>query len=854
MKRLLTILLALLMLVSTFAIPASAKQTTIKADGIDSSRNGGNLIIYTPNMGDTTGTNEWGYEVIIENNVAVRYNKGNSPIPKNGFVLSGHDENNEGTQKNMGTWIKENVAIGDYVYYTSDGVVTVSDQPISETVFYDLTQTIHGVNTVRGTNQLIIYNKVGSKTNTNDWGYEIVCTAGVVTAMGGNNNTVPYAKGSFVVSGHGDAVSWLQQNIKLGMTASYDESAKTVTFSYDESAVTKGMEMLIPALEEKFNAARARYDYVDYEAIEKAIDDLDSFVSSAVKTYKKDKDAKKLAEARLQAEAKADEASLLISESRTVGYRGVWIRPTDTSAAQVDETVQKLYDKGINMICIETLYDCTMIMPMPENSLFETNPKFRHFDLLKAYIDACHKRDMELHLWMPIYYVGDSGSSNLRYSLGKKKPEWLSVSNTGKYSHQLLDRGVEGAGLMMLDPSNEEASNYLLNTYKYILETYDVDGFQLDYIRYFNRNAEFDMGYTDEALDAFEAKYGVRPKYDMNASYWKDWVNFRCEYINNFVARVRKLIDETRPGVLLGADVVPDPTESVSVNYQNYYNWLENKWLDVLFPMSYGYGHEEDIKDQTDRCGETAFIAVGLGIFMNELEPTDMHDQAVYNDSIYTDGSVYFEASSYQKKLTGDYLMKGIYRNKAITPTFDIEKAAKAQLEYASNRIKLVLVEQDALSESAGNKIIGLLNDLANSCTDKDFDVEKYNAVKAEIEGSGAKKAAVNRMLDDLAIAIKGYTVLNKELDLSDIPDLPDVPDYNESTPDESTPDESDPEVSGEASVEASDTESTDVDESGSDENEDDSGDYTVIIIVAAVVVIVVAVAAVFLLKKKGKK
>ena len=172
------------------------------------------------------------------------------------------------------------------------------------------------------------------------------------------------------------------------MTASYDESAKTVTFSYDESAVTKGMEMLIPALEEKFNAARARYDYVDYEAIEKAIDDLDSFVSSAVKTYKKDKDAKKLAEARLQAEAKADEASLLISESRTVGYRGVWIRPTDTSAAQVDETVQKLYDKGINMICIETLYDCTMIMPMPENSLFETNPKFRHFDLLKAYIDA----------------------------------------------------------------------------------------------------------------------------------------------------------------------------------------------------------------------------------------------------------------------------------------------------------------------------------------------------------------------------------------------------------------------------------------------------------------------------------
>ena len=89
-----------------------------------------------------------------------------------------------------------------------------------------------------------------------------------------------------------------------------------------------------------------------------------------------------------------------------------------------------------------------------------------------------------------------------------------------------------------------------------------------------------------EALDAFEAKYGVRPQYDVKASYWNDWVQFRCDYINNFVARVRKLIDETRPGVLLGADVVPDPTKGVTHNYQNYFNWLENGWLDILFPKA----------------------------------------------------------------------------------------------------------------------------------------------------------------------------------------------------------------------------------------------------------------------------
>ena len=850
MKRILTLLLALAMLVTVFVIPVSAEKTTVKADGFDSVRGSGELIIYTPNMGDYTNTNQWGWEVIIENNVAVKLNHYNSAIPKNGFVLSGHDAKEDG--KNMGTWIKENIKVGDYVYYTNDGMITISDEPIAESVFYDLTHKINGFNSIRNTNTLIVYNKIGTYTGTNEWGYEVVCTGGVVTAMGGNNNQVPHTKGSFVVSGHGDAVTWIQNNVKLGMSVTYDEKTKIITFAYDESAVTRGMEMLAPALKELLKNAKARYDYLDYDAADKAIKDLEAFISSAVKAYKSDKDANKLAEAREQAENMATNAELLISESRTVQYRGAWIRPTETSVAEVKQMVKKLYDNGINMICIETLYSCTMIMPMPKGSLFETNPKFRHFDLLQAYIDACHELDMELHLWLPIYYVGDAGSNNIRYSLATKKPEWLSVSNTGKYSHQVNE---ELGGLMMIDPSNEEASNYLLNTYKYILETYDVDGFQLDYIRYYDRGSDYDMGYTKEALDAFEAKYGVRPKYDVNASYWNDWVQFRCDYINNFVARVRKLIDETRPGVLLGADVVPDPTKGVTHNYQNYYNWLENGWLDILFPMAYGYGYEEDILNQTNRCGDKAFISTGLGIFVTEFGPYDMQAQASYNNSISTDGVTFFEASAYLKKQTGEYLLKGVYRNKAITPTFDVEKAAKGQIEYAIGRIENVIVKQGALSSDKGAKIVGLLNELSATCTDKSFDVEKYNTVKAEIEKCGAKKAATERMLSDLAMSVKGYTVLNKELDLSDLPELPDEPDYSvdESQPDESVTDESKPEASDDVSADVSVEESNASDESEG-EDADEDGDYTVIIIVSVIAVIAVAAVAVFLLKKKGNK
>lgn len=835
LARAIAVILLIITVFPLFVFSASAKETTIKADAINGSRESGMLMIYTPEMGATTETNEWGYEVIIEDNVAVKYNKGNSAIPANGFVLSGHDEGEGG--KNMGTWIQENVKIGDYVYYSPDGVVTVSDEPVAENVFYELSQSIIGLNVVRQADSIVIYNKRGTRTGTNDWGYEVVCENGIVVSLGGNDNLVPNTDNAFVVSGHGAAVTWLQENAKLGMAVTYDQNKKTVTFSYNDDAAIAGMELCIGNLWASYNEALARYDYFNYTSAKAAIEELENTANTAKLDYKKTKDEVKLAASAKALEESALDVLLLISESKTVEYRGVWIRPTDTSAAQVDATVQSLYDQGINMICVETLYDCTMIMPMPEDSLFETNPKFKKFDMLQAYIDSCHKRGMELHLWMPIFYVGDAGSLNARFSVGRKKPEWLSVSDTGKYSYEI---NSELGKLMMIDPANEEACNYLLSTYKYILEKYDVDGFQLDYIRYFTREAGHDMGYNETALDAFEAKYGVRPKYDTKASYWNDWVKFRCNYVDSFVKRVRKLIDDVNPDVLLGADVVPDPTDSIDNNYQNYYTWLENKWIDILFPMSYGYGYEEDIAEQTERCGENSFIAVGLGIFMSELNPSDMQTQASYNTSVNADGSVYFEATAYSNKKTGEYLLKGVYREKAITPTFNILEAAKAQAEYMKGRINDIIVPLGGLTEENGNAVIKAVDDFASALTENGFDTEKYTAVTQAIAACNAEKAVADRLSADLKLIVKGYTVANKELDLSGVPEIPENPDYSDKPADTE---------SGNTSEEANASENSEESNGGSKGN-----NSTTIIIIICAVVVIACIVAILLISKKGKK
>ena len=802
--RALAVLLALLSVVPMLVFPSAAEPVTIKADGFNCVRGEGQLIIYTPDNGATTGTNQWGYEVIIENNVATKFSSGGAAIPANGFVLSGHDQTEGG--KRMGEWIKQNIQIGDYVYYNASGIVTVSDEPIEESLYYSLETTFDAINDVRYADTVVIYNEIGMLTGTNEWGYEIVCTAGVVTAMGDNNNRVPYDKGSFVVSAHGAKVEWFQTNVRLGMSASYDKNTKKLVFKYDEGSALSGVETLFKNSKALYDTAVDNYSYIDVKAAKSGLDKIESAIKKAKSAYEKSKDADALASACTNIEKQINDLNHILCESKTVEYRGVWIRPTQTSASEVDAYVQKLYDLGINTLCIETLYDSTMIMPMPKDSLFSTNPKFKHFDMLQSYIDSCHKRDMELHIWLPIYYVGDAGGSNKALSVASKKPEWLSVPNKGAP----LDNSN---GFMMLDPANKEASDFLLQSYKYILETYDIDGFQLDYIRYYDRSAEIDYGYSKTALDEFEEKYGVRPTYDTKASYWNDWVNFRSNYITQFVSRVKKLIGETRPDVLLGADVVPDPKDAKSKNYQDYMTWLENGWLDILFPMSYGYGHENSIKAQVDRAGDKAYVAVGLGIFMEELTPQIMEDQANYNNSVYADGSVYFEASAYIKKKTGECLLKGVYRNKAITPALDKAKAAKAKVEYTKGRINDVMISLKGISSANAGKVVSALDALSATFTDKDFSIAKYNAAVDAVNKADLKNAAKKVLLADLAWIIKAYSVSNKELDLSDIPEVPDEPIV-------------DPDVSGDTSEDTSEDTSSDASEDTSnDASEDSSND-----------------------------
>lgn len=743
--RICSLLIAVIMFIGMMPVSfsVSAGQKNIQATGINKERGEGALIYYDSTYGKTTNTNQWGYEVVVDkNNKVIKVGGYNNEIPEGGFVLSGH--NTDGEVK-KGKELQDNIKVGDYVYFDKNTlIITISDQPIKPSSFYTFTHTVSGTNITRYTDYMVIYNIRGARTGTNEWGYEVIVENGMVTAMGGNNNLVPNSENSFVVSGHGTSAEWLKSTVKLGMLVKYDSDSKTITFTYNAESALFNIETRINKIETELAEAKEKFRYIDYTAINERLDAVKDRFQTAKSNYSKSKNSDEVDKVCTELEDELIEINRLLAECRTVEYRGVWLRPKQTTAQQVDNYVQQLYDAGINLICIETLYDCTMIMPMPEDSLFSQNPKWKGFDMLEAFIESCHKRGMELYVWMPVYYVGHKNSANAKLSVATKKPEWMSVNNTGgNYSPD------DELYYQMLNPANPEVKEFLLKTYRYILENYNIDGFQLDYVRYWENTANCDFGYDEITLSAFEAKYGIRPVYDKNASYWNNWVAFRAAYVTDMVKSVRALIDEVRPSVLLGADVVPNIERAYNVVYQDYANWLKEGYLDILFPMSYGEGFEEQIAKQVERCGERAFITVGLGSFMDELNSEDLYRQTKTNQELKTDGSCFFEATSFFAKELGTLLTSGIYRNKAITPTLDKYAALAKSLEYAKGRVNDVILPFEGMTSDEANSVVSALDNAIKAANDKKGVGDALSALENAINALSNQNAK-QALLSDL--------------------------------------------------------------------------------------------------------
>ena len=281
------------------------------------------------------------------------------------------------------------------------------------------------------------------------------------------------------------------------------------------------------------------------------------------------------------------------SQPRQPEIRAIWLDRGTIVAAGSPQGLARVFDRlaasGINLVFMETVNAGYPIYPSEVAP--EQNPLTQGWDPLAAGVQLAHERGMELHAWVWTFAVGNVAHNRV---LGKPldfvgpvaslHPDWLNYNN-----HLRLTEA--SASKFFLDQANPEAREYLLRLFEEIVTRYDVDGLQLDYIRYPFQDIAggFSFGYGQAARQQFRQQTGVDPlTLTSRSNLWEDWLNFRLEQVNQFVATASRRLHDLRPELTLSVAVFPHPThERLLKIQQNWELWAKQGDIDLVVLMAY---------------------------------------------------------------------------------------------------------------------------------------------------------------------------------------------------------------------------------------------------------------------------
>ena len=439
---------------------------------------------------------------------------------------------------------------------------------------------------LRGSNQLVIYTPAfGYRTNTNEFGTEAIVVGDTVTSLSGADSLIP-ANG-FVISGHGAAKKWINENIMVGAKISIDVEKKTITayitsetFLYSAKEKVREVQTMMAYYVQNSNCYNQR----------KTEQNLNKAKDMINKAQRNGEDSQKYSSRAIEY---ANSAMSTVIPYDSSELKGVWIRPTYYDRKSIEQVLDNLCDAGINNIFIETYYHGKTIFPsqtMEKYGFIKQYEDYVGFDPLRIWIMEAHRRGIKVHIWFQTYYVGNKPpETNPQYILAVH-PEWANYQKKNADSETIAYSVSEHNGYF-IDPANPQVQNFLYELLCEIVERYKPDGINLDYIRYPQSLSpiypNYDMsnwGYTQFARSEFKDMYGIDPiELKPNDALWPYWRVYRCTKVSNFVRKASSLCRSN--DILLTAVIFPNRTSAMDTKLQDWKNWSMNDFIDGFTPL-----------------------------------------------------------------------------------------------------------------------------------------------------------------------------------------------------------------------------------------------------------------------------
>ena len=461
------------------------------------------------------------------------------------------------------------------------------------TYYYDdfdpqITTNIKGASYpgLRGANQLIIYTPAfGYRTNTNEFGTEAIITGDTVSSLSGADSLIP--PNGIVISGHGRAKKWINENVMVGSKMYIDTERKIITSYITSDTFLYGARERIKEVQDMmYYYAQNQQGYSQRKTeqnISKALDYIE----------KAQKDSENSQSYASKAIEYADMAMSTVIPYKENELKGVWIRPTYHNIDEIRTVLDRIASAGINNVFIETYYHGQTIFPsktMSEYGFIKQNPEYAGFDPLKIWIVEAHRRGIKVHVWFESFYVGNKPPETNPLYILAKKPEWANYQKRNADSETIPYSVSEHNGYF-IDPANPEVQKFLYDLISEIILRYRPDGINLDYIRYpqslaptFANYDQSNWGYTQFARADFERMYGKDPvDITVDEPLWYHWKLYRAGKVSEFVSKVGKLARMN--GIQVTAVIFPNIQMAYDTKLQDWKTWSYNNYVDGFTPL-----------------------------------------------------------------------------------------------------------------------------------------------------------------------------------------------------------------------------------------------------------------------------
>ena len=317
--------------------------------------------------------------------------------------------------------------------------------------------------------------------------------------------------------------------------------------------------------------------------------------------------------------------------------RCLWIvRESMYNEKMINSALVYAYQSGYNIVFIQVrgrgyaFYNSDIVPKHPKIAT--------EFDPLDYAVTLGHALGIEVHAWMNSYILWSSKTppENPEHLYHTQKG-WTEANIHGKMDSQIKlsePQSPQWEGVY-LSPTHPEVNPYLLSVYSEIINSYNIDGIHLDYIRFQDEV----YGYNKSGMAVFENIYDINPRdivrgiisprfgwsQEFVDSMYVAWDKFRRDAVTELVRNIYHEVHKPGHNIKLSAAVKPNIVDAKYRWYQEWDQWVQKGIIDFVVPMNYfkeirDFNNSVQIMKSNLAQDELEMVVIGVSTFNQDAQ------------------------------------------------------------------------------------------------------------------------------------------------------------------------------------------------------------------------------------------